>query len=132
MKGSRCTFYVPVAYNDGRTIEPEIIIDIKRVLDTRFGGYTLKGPWEGCWEGQVELMMEYTVVVPPNRVKELRDTVKVILKELGQRAMYFEEHKAGAEIVSLVEKSDESEVREVPEPPAPKTKKGKRTNRKSK
>jgi hypothetical protein len=132
MKGKRCTFLVPVAYNDGRQIEPEIIIDIKRTLDRRFDGYTVKGPFEGSWKGQVELMMEYSVVVPPRRIDELRDTVKVILRELGQQAMYFEVHDSHPEIQSLVDEIEDGGAEQASGVPKVKKEKRKPAGRKKK
>src|SRR5687768_649136 len=106
MKRSRCAFLVPVAYNDGREIESEVLIALKNTLQQHgFGAFTVRGPFEGTWEGQVELVMEYTVAIPRQRVAKLKSLVKEFLKGLGQQAMYFDAPAPSVEIISLEDKS---------------------------
>ena len=70
-----------MAYNDGRQVEPEIILDILRVLDRQFEGYIIRGPFRGSWQGQEEESYTVEVAVVPNEVPALRAVVIAI----GQR-----------------------------------------------
>lgn len=86
-----CRFRLPLQYNDGRTVEPEVLAKILATLGMQFGGYTPLGTTTGYWEGQAEPMQTIEVAVPPSRVPELEAVVKAIGKELGQKYMYFDE-----------------------------------------
>jgi hypothetical protein len=87
---SACRFLVPTHYNDGRPVEPEKMLLIKKVLDKQFGGARFIQPSEGFWQGQVENMHEIEVAVVPKRIPELRAIVIQIGRDLGQKAMYFD------------------------------------------
>ena len=87
---TRCRFLVPVCYNDGRPVEPEKFITIKKTLDRQFGGYRILAPQEGSWQGQIENTHEIEVAVNPRRIPELRKLVLQIGRELEQQAMYFD------------------------------------------
>jgi hypothetical protein len=126
----RCSFMIPVAYNDGREVAPETIIGIGRRLDGAFRGYYINGPLPSSWEGQVELMNEYNIVLEKRRVPELRRMVVGILKELGQLAMYFEVHHSSPEITLFSEMDGPAETEPGGRPTA--KRKGKRTNPKRK
>lgn len=85
-----CRFLVPLAYNDGKLIEPAKFIQIKRELDTEFGGFRIiTDESEGSWQGQVENVMEIEVAVFKKRIPALRRAVIQIGRDLGQLAMYF-------------------------------------------
>lgn len=107
MPKSACRFLVPVCYNDGRPVEPEVFIEIKQALDRQFGGYRIIPPSEGSWHGQVENTHEIEVLVLPKRVKELREVVIAIGRRLGQKAMLFNAPPPTAEIID-VETGEES------------------------
>ncbi len=86
-----CRFRLPLKYNDGREVEPEILVKIFQALTVQFGGYTpLGAATEGDWGGQAEPMMSIEVAVLPERIPELRAVVYAIGKELGQKQMYFD------------------------------------------
>ncbi|MDB5174347.1 MAG: hypothetical protein JWN51_3120 [Phycisphaerales bacterium] len=86
---SACEIGIPLAYNDLRPVEPEIISEILKALDVQFGGYTIKGVHEGSWFGQVEQSLRIEIDVDPNRVHVLGKVVYAIGKRLGQKEMYF-------------------------------------------
>lgn len=86
---SACEIGIPIAYNDGRPVEPEVIAEIFRALDVQFGGVTNKGLHEGSWFGQVEQSLRFEVDVEPERVHVLEKVVYAIGKRLGQKEMYF-------------------------------------------
>jgi hypothetical protein len=88
-KKSPCELGIPMAYNDGRPVEPEVISEILASLDRQFAGYTIKGIHEGSWFGQVEQSMRVEVDVEPERVHVLEKVVHEIGKRLGQKEMYF-------------------------------------------
>jgi hypothetical protein len=101
VRGSPCIFLVPLMDNLGEEFPPETFIRIKQALDRQFGGYTILGVVEGSWHGQVEPSLRIQVVVTPDKVNTLRDLVIAIGRELGQKAMYFEQPPPSAEIISL-------------------------------
>ena len=81
----RCRFLVPTHYNDGRPVEPEKIVLIKKVLDRKFNGCRFSPPSEGTWHEQVEGMHEVEVAVVKKRVPELRSIVIAIAVTSGRR-----------------------------------------------
>ena len=99
----RCTFLVPLSYNDGRPVEAEFFIEMKRALDRQFGGYTILGKREGSWNGQVEQLLEIGVFVSPERVRELRDVVKEIGVRLGQKQMTLDVPPPTTELIDVDE-----------------------------
>lgn len=101
MKYCACRFLVPTHCNDGRPVEAEKFVEIKRVLDRQFNGCRFIAPSEGTWHGQVEGMHEIEVAVPPKRVAELRSVVVAIGLDLGQDAMYFDAPAPSVEIISI-------------------------------
>src|ERR1043166_2679408 len=86
---SPCEIGIPLADNDGREFDPEVIKDVLKVLDRQFGRYTIKGVLEGAWFGQTEKSWRIEVDVEPERVHVLRQLVYAIGKQLGQKEMYF-------------------------------------------
>jgi hypothetical protein len=85
-----CRFLIPLAYNDGKLIEPAKFIEIKRRIDMEFGAYrVIDAEQEGSWQGQVENVMEIEVAVYKKRIPALKQAVLEIGRNLGQRAMYF-------------------------------------------
>lgn len=98
---SACTFQLPVAYNDGRPIEPEVMLEILRALDRQFEGYTIRGPFRGSWQGQEEESYTVEVAVSPSEVPTLRAVVIAIGQRLGQKAMYFRVPPPDVEIIDI-------------------------------
>jgi len=62
---SACEVGIPIAYNDHREVEPEVIAEILKSFDRQFGGYTMKGIHEGNWFGQIEMSMRVEIDVEP-------------------------------------------------------------------
>lgn len=114
MPKSACRFLIPVCYNDGQPVEPEVFIEIKRALDRQFGGYRIIAPQEGSWHGQIEDTHEIEVVVLPKRISELRALVIAIGKRLGQKAMYFDAPAPSTEIIDVETGEEVPEEQEDP------------------
>jgi hypothetical protein len=79
-------------YNDGRGVEPEILVEIFQALTRQFGGYTPLGTSDSSWgpQGSTEPTMGVEVAVAPERVGELEQIVIAIGRKLGQKLMYFD------------------------------------------
>lgn len=101
-----CTFDLPLAYNDGRAIEAEVILEIKRALDQQFGGYKLHGPFEGSWMGQVEMTLTVEVRVFRKDVARLRKVVVAIGKRLEQKQMDLNVPPPSVESIDIEEEED--------------------------
>lgn len=104
-----CRFRLPLQYNDGRRVEPEILVEIFQALTRQFGGYTPLGSAESDWgpQGGTEPTMGIEVAVAPHRVDELETVVISIGKRLGQLVMYFD---APAPSVKFLEIGDSEEA----------------------
>jgi hypothetical protein len=87
-----CRFRLPSKYNDGREVEPQVLVSIFQALTRQFGGYTPLGVGHGDWgpQGTTEPTMGVEVAVLPERVPELELVVIAIGKQLGQKQMYFD------------------------------------------
>ena len=96
---------IPTHRNDGSKVSDA---QLKRILDRicdAFNGYSLEGPHQGAWvsaDGKVyrEESYKLEVIVPPERVKEVRAHFARIGKRLGQKAIYFE-LREGGEVIDL-------------------------------
>jgi hypothetical protein len=85
-----CTFQIPLQYNDGLPVEPEVMILILKVLNRQFHGYTPLGTIKGgSWHGQVENSERIEVWVTRERIPVLETVVKAIGKKLGQKEMFL-------------------------------------------
>ena len=93
----RCSFKLPLAYNDGQTVEEARREELLDLVFVEFGGWTEEGVERGAYRQQgtgkkhVEYLMKIGVAVADAAaVDRLRDLVARIGGELGQECMYFE------------------------------------------
>ena len=96
-----CVFLVPLAYNDAKPVEKSKIHQISKVIDRQFGGFRILATELGSWMGQEERMMPIRVVVPKERIDELKVVVVEIGRDLGQKQMYFEVGYPGVELLKV-------------------------------
>ena len=101
MSHCKCSFNVPIAYNDGRPVEPEVIGDLEAELDAVFFGFTIEGERTGVWRGQREVSAWYTVYVLPQEIDTLRQIVRKLGSRLGQAQMAFEVGTPTAELLDI-------------------------------
>ena len=62
----RYDIYLPLKYNDGRTIPPEHVTSVERRLMARFSGVTsnqAKFPLRGVWLGENNLFVDQVIVI---------------------------------------------------------------------
>lgn len=102
-KKSACRFQIPLKYNDGRDVEPAIIVDFKSQLDRAFGGWTPLGIVEGSWGGQVEPTLYVEVRVFKKDIPRLRQMVVEIATRLGQKQIDFDAPEPSIESINLEE-----------------------------
>ncbi len=96
---------IPTHRNDGSKIGVRELKAILKRVRLAFRGYSFDAPAEGAWvsdDGKVyeERSSRLEVVVPRDRVKEVKEMFKSIGLQLGQRAIYFEVREGG-EIIDL-------------------------------
>ena len=103
-----CKFRLPLKYNDGTDVEPEVIAEILLVLTRQFGGYTPLGISDGDWQGQTEPMMGVEVAVLPERVPEFKEVVKKIGRQLKQKEMYYDAPPPSVEFLNTDENDKDS------------------------
>ena len=111
MRLSPCRFVLPLTDNDGRPIDPEMIVDLQRKLLAEFGGFTIHPTSQGRWrsqEGRVyqEDVVVYEVAVPQEKIPALREVVSRLGRRLGQWAMYFDAPPPSVDIIDLSGPSD--------------------------
>jgi hypothetical protein len=92
-----CTFFLPLAYNDGQPVEQERLEALLDAVFVEFGGYTREGKQQGAYRRQddgskqVEFTEKIRVAVEGQEgVAKLKAMVAEIGSELGQECMYFE------------------------------------------
>lgn len=100
----KCTLLIPLAYNDGTAVPPEVVKRIEDRLFGRFGGYTIAGTANGTYRMSdgtraKDRSLVLWVAVPPNRVAELRREAAELARELRQESIYFEVSGAAVEFV---------------------------------
>jgi hypothetical protein len=96
---------IPTRRNSGSKISRRELRGILTRIRDAFGGYSLEGPFQGAWvadDGKVyeETSYRLEVLVPPERIQEVRELFMSIGSQLGQRAIYFEVRNGG-EIIGL-------------------------------
>jgi hypothetical protein len=96
---------IPTHRNDGSKISLRVRRAILTLVRDTFGGYTLEGPFKGAWvadDGQVyeETSYRLEVLVPPERLNEVRELFVRVGIQLDQRAIYLEVREGG-EIIDL-------------------------------
>lgn len=116
MRKAACRFLVPVTDNDGREIDPQILVDLHKELFALFEGFTIHPTSLGRWqsrEGRVfqEQVVVYEVAVAEDKILQLRDLVCRFGRRLGQLAMYFDAPAPSVEIIDLTSPSGEEEPR---------------------
>jgi hypothetical protein len=115
MRLSPCRFNVPLTDNEGRPIDPLVIVDLHRELLENFGGFTIHPTSLGRWQSRAgrvyqEEVVVYEVAVPEDKVPQLRDVVRRLGTRLGQLAMYFDAPPPSVEIIDLSESADETKA----------------------
>jgi hypothetical protein len=96
---------IPTHRNDGSKVSQRERRELLKLVRDSFGGYTLEGPFHGAWvadDGRAyeETSYRLEVLVPPKRLKAVRELFKRIGRRLGQRAIYLEVREGG-EIIDL-------------------------------
>jgi hypothetical protein len=86
---------IPTNYNDGQRIPAKVFRKFEDKLLEIAGGFSIDGIMAGGWMDNNELYRDrsrkYIIAVANNKkLKEIRQAVIEIGRELGQKAMYFE------------------------------------------
>src|SRR5437868_1363679 len=87
------TTRIPNHRNVGTKISRREMRVIPTGIRNSFGGYSLDGPFEGCWtadDGQVyqETSFRLEILVSPENLKKARQMLMDIGLQLGQRAIF--------------------------------------------
>jgi hypothetical protein len=106
MRLSPCRFNVPLTDNEGRRIDPQVIVDLHHDLLSSFNGMTVHPTSLGCWLSQAGQMFQeevalYEVAVPEYKIIVLREVVCRFGLRLKQLAMYFDAPLPSVEIIDL-------------------------------
>jgi hypothetical protein len=99
---------VPLTDNEGRALDPRVIVDLHRDLLGQFGGFTIHPISQGRWrsqEGRIyqEEVIFYEIAIPEAKVTLLREVVCRLGRGLGQLAMYFDAPAPSVEIIDLLQ-----------------------------
>ncbi len=95
---------IPLTYNDGTEIPPQVVTRLTdRFLDL-FGGFTIRGTVNGAYrmaDGSraEDVSLEVWVAIDGRRVDEMRCEVSRACRELGQESIYFEVTESQVELV---------------------------------
>jgi hypothetical protein len=95
MKSKKCFFLLPMSYNDGRDVPPEVMDGIFDELYLTFGGYSIGGIAEGTWRmtdgtKASDSSLQVWVIMDEEQIPVMRDLIKKFAKILGQEKMLFE------------------------------------------
>ena len=104
MKLKKCILLLPVAYNDGTNVSPDVLAGILKSIDVAFDGHTVDGICDGVYkmdDGSManDKSLKVWVAVDPKRVDELRKLVARFAGVLRQESLYFEVTEAEVEFV---------------------------------
>jgi len=86
---------VPVNYNDGTEIPPELIQEFEFEVMVLTGGITRESMTEGKWLGvhretYIDKGIKYAIAVNEEKLQELQNLVRKHMKIFGQLAYYRE------------------------------------------
>ena len=100
----KCVLLIPLRYNDGSAVSPDVLAGIQERLFTLYGGYTVAGRVNGAarmadGSRAEDESLEIWVAVPRQRVDELRREVGGFCLELCQESMYFEVTDGAVEFI---------------------------------
>ncbi len=104
MKLRKCVLLLPMAYNDGTEVPPDVLAGILRSIDEAFDGHTVDGMCHGVYkmaDGSMtnDKSLKVWVAVDPKRVDELKKLAARFAGVLRQESLYFEVTKAEVEFV---------------------------------
>ena len=76
MKRKKCVLLLPLAYNDGTLVPPDVMAGILRSMDEAFDGHTVDGLCDGVYrmdDGSMahDKSLRVWVAIEPDRVDEL-------------------------------------------------------------
>ena len=100
----KCVLLIPLRYNDGSEVSPDVITRILNGFYELFGGYSVAGTVKGAYRMKDgsranDDSLEIWVVVDPNRIEDVRRRASEICKELLQESIYLEVLESDVEFV---------------------------------
>jgi hypothetical protein len=92
---SKFVLLVPLKYNDGSDVPPDVILDFQEALFALAGGFTVAGTVEGAYlmedgNKQVDHSLQIWVGIEETCLPELERLVAELGAKLGQESMYLE------------------------------------------
>ncbi|MEX2026498.1 MAG: hypothetical protein WEH44_04340, partial [Pirellulaceae bacterium] len=95
---------VPLTYNDGSQVSPEVMHQLEADLLTLGGGYTIAGTVKGAYRmqdgsKQVDESLQVWVVIDEQDGPALRELVARLGSNLGQESMYLEQTTSIVEFI---------------------------------
>jgi hypothetical protein len=72
MRLSPCRFNVPLTTNEGRPIDPQVIVELHRELLGQFGGFTIHPTSQGRWQSRAGRVYQEEVVVDEVAIPEMQ------------------------------------------------------------
>ena len=96
MKLKKCFFLLPMSYNDGREVPPEVMDGIFDELYLNFGGYSIGGIAQGMFRMKdgtkaSDSSLQVWVIMDEEKVPLMRSLIKKFCRILGQEKMLFED-----------------------------------------
>ena len=95
MKLRKCLLLLPLGYNDGTEVPPEVLTGILRNIGEIFDGYSVPGTCDGAYrmdDGDLvhDRSLMVWVIVDAERVDELRQHARRLAGVLKQESLCFE------------------------------------------
>ena len=101
----RATLLLPLAFNDGTAVPPELLGQIEEELYRSYGGWTIVGEVSGAYrmrqtgEKKVEKLIHLWIVLEEDQLPRLREQVAEFGDLLDQEVMFFEVGPSEVEFV---------------------------------
>ena len=112
MKFKKCILLLPTSYNDGTEVPPTVLTEILKDIDREFDGHSVDGYVDGMYrmaDGTMaqDKSLKVWVVVPPDRVEDLKVLARRFAARLKQETLWFETTDAEVEFLGpLAENGD--------------------------
>jgi len=104
---------LPMTYNDGKAVPKAVTCTVLKALYDLASGYTIEGKVRGAFRmrsggKQEDTLLKVWVLIPSERVRDLKNLVRQFCVQLGQESIWLEKTISVVEFVGPASVSEDS------------------------
>jgi hypothetical protein len=98
------TILLPLKFNDGQDVPPEVLMEAIDALYLLSGGYTIEGTVEGAYKmrsgaKQTDKLLKVSVLITSDQAEKLKALVRSFCRRLDQECMWLEKTPSLVEFI---------------------------------